>query len=56
MHGARHSREGKSNGREVSYKRERNRGRGKFILSWLMLASMKVVVEVLVPTRKVIKE
>ena len=56
MHGVIHNREGKSNVREVSYKREINRGRGKFILSWLMLASMKVVVEVFVPTRRVIKE
>ena len=56
MHGARHNREGKSYGREVGYKRERNIGIGKFILSWLIITSMKVVLEVLIHTRRLFKE
>jgi len=56
MHGATHNRELKSYGREVGYKREIHRGRGKFILSWLMLTSIKVVLEVLTHTRRLIKE
>lgn len=56
MNGARHNTEGKSYGREVGYKREINRGRGKFILSWLRLESTEVVLEVLIYTRRLIRE